>query len=89
MNTDFYRMKRLPPYVIAEVNSMRHAARQAGEDIIDLGMGNPDQPPPQHVIDTVRGCAEARCAWLLTVERHSRPSPRSGKLLWPPLRRGA
>ena len=51
MDTDFYRMKRLPPYVIAEVNSMRHAARQAGEDIIDLGMGNPDQPPPQHVID--------------------------------------
>ena len=51
MNTDFYRMKRLPPYVIAEVNSMRHAARQAREDIIDLGMGNPDQPPPQHVID--------------------------------------
>ena len=51
MQTDFYRMKRLPPYVIAEVNSMRHAARRAGRDIIDLGMGNPDQPPPQHVID--------------------------------------
>ena len=51
MNTDFYRMKRLPPYVIAEVNAMRHAARKAGQDIIDLGMGNPDQPPPQHVID--------------------------------------
>jgi alanine-synthesizing transaminase len=51
MDTDFYRMKRLPPYVIAEVNAMRHAARKAGEDIIDLGMGNPDQPPPQHVID--------------------------------------
>lgn len=51
MNTEFYRMKRLPPYVIAEVNAMRHAARKAGEDIIDLGMGNPDQPPPQHVID--------------------------------------
>ncbi len=51
MQSEFYRMKRLPPYVIAEVNSMRHAARQAGEDIIDLGMGNPDQPPPQHVID--------------------------------------
>ena len=51
MNTEFYRMKRLPPYVIAEVNAMRHAARQAGEDIIDLGMGNPDQPPPQHVIE--------------------------------------
>ncbi|MEL7444618.1 MAG: LL-diaminopimelate aminotransferase [Pseudomonadota bacterium] len=51
MNDQFYRMKRLPPYVIAEVNAMRHAARQSGEDIIDLGMGNPDQPPPQHVID--------------------------------------
>jgi alanine-synthesizing transaminase len=51
MNNQFYRMKRLPPYVIAEVNAMRHAARRAGEDIIDLGRGNPDQPPPQHVID--------------------------------------
>jgi len=51
MNTDFYRMKRLPPYVIAEVNAMRAAARQEGRDIIDLGMGNPDQPPPQHVIE--------------------------------------
>jgi alanine-synthesizing transaminase len=51
MSDEFYRMKRLPPYVIAEVNAMRAAARAAGEDIIDLGMGNPDLPPPQHVID--------------------------------------
>ena len=51
MDEQFYRMKRLPPYVIAEVNAMRHAARKAGRDIIDLGMGNPDRPPPQHVID--------------------------------------
>jgi alanine-synthesizing transaminase len=51
MSEDFYRIKRLPPYVIAEVNAMRAAARAAGEDIIDLGMGNPDLPPPQHVID--------------------------------------
>jgi alanine-synthesizing transaminase len=51
MSEDFYRIKRLPPYVIAEVNTMRAAARAAGEDIIDLGMGNPDLPPPQHVID--------------------------------------
>ena len=58
MDTDFYRMKRLPPYVIAEVNGMRHAARKAGQDIIDLGMGNPDQPPPQHVIDKL--CEVAR-----------------------------
>ena len=58
MEDEFYRMKRLPPYVIAEVNAMRHAARQAGKDIIDLGMGNPDLPPPQHVIDKL--CEVAR-----------------------------
>ena len=51
MSDDFYRIKRLPPYVIAEVNAMRAAARAGGEDIIDLGMGNPDLPPPAHVID--------------------------------------
>jgi len=48
---EFYRIKRLPPYVIAEVNAMRAAARASGEDIIDLGMGNPDLPPPVHVIE--------------------------------------
>lgn len=51
MEHEFYRIKRLPPYVIAEVNAMRAAARAEGRDIIDLGMGNPDQPPPQHVIE--------------------------------------
>ena len=51
MSDEFYRIKRLPPYVIAEVNAMRATARAGGEDIIDLGMGNPDLPPPQHVID--------------------------------------
>ena len=50
MTDDFYRIRRLPPYVIAEVNAMRAAARARGEDIIDLGMGNPDLPPPPHVI---------------------------------------
>ncbi len=58
MDTDFYRIKRLPPYVIAEVNDLRHAARQAGRDVIDLGMGNPDLPPPDHVIDKL--CEVAR-----------------------------
>jgi len=51
VDEEFYRMKRLPPYVIAEVNGMRAAARAGGRDIIDLGMGNPDLPPPRHVID--------------------------------------
>jgi hypothetical protein len=51
MDTDFYRIQRLPPYVFAEVNAMKAAARARGEDIVDLGMGNPDGSPPQHVID--------------------------------------
>ncbi len=49
-NSDFYRIRRLPPYVFAEVNAMKARARLAGEDIIDLGMGNPDQPTPAHIV---------------------------------------
>ena len=49
--TEFPRTKRLPPYVFGIVNELKMAARRAGEDIIDFGMGNPDQPPPQHIID--------------------------------------
>lgn len=48
---EFHRIKRLPPYVFAEVNALKAAARARGEDIIDFGMGNPDMPPPQHVVD--------------------------------------
>jgi alanine-synthesizing transaminase len=48
---DFHRIKRLPPYVFAEVNAMKARARAAGEDIIDFGMGNPDQPTPAHIVD--------------------------------------
>ena len=51
MTEDFYRIRRLPPYVFAEVNAMKAAARARGEDVIDLGMGNPDTPPPPHVLD--------------------------------------
>jgi alanine-synthesizing transaminase len=47
---DFHRIKRLPPYVFAEVNRLKAAARARGADIIDLGMGNPDMPTPQHII---------------------------------------
>lgn len=54
MQSDFYRIGKLPPYVFAEVNKIKAQARAAGHDIIDLGMGNPDSKPPQHVIDKVR-----------------------------------
>jgi alanine-synthesizing transaminase len=48
---DFYRIKRLPPYVLAEVTDLKVKARGRGEDIIDLGMGNPDRPTPRHIVD--------------------------------------
>ena len=49
--SDFYRIKRLPPYVFEQVNRLKARARAGGADIIDLGMGNPDLPAPKHVID--------------------------------------
>lgn len=51
MIEDFHRIKRLPPYVFAEVNRLKAAARARGADIIDLGMGNPDMPVPRHIIE--------------------------------------
>ncbi|MEQ8321422.1 MAG: LL-diaminopimelate aminotransferase [Rhodospirillales bacterium] len=54
MERDFYKIRRLPPYVFAEVNDMKARARAAGADIIDFGMGNPDLPTPQHVVDKLK-----------------------------------
>ncbi len=51
MVEEFYRIKRLPPYVFAQVQALKLDARHRGEDIIDLGMGNPDQPTPPHIVD--------------------------------------
>jgi alanine-synthesizing transaminase len=47
---EFHRIRRLPPYVFAEVNAAKAKARAAAEDIIDLGMGNPDSPTPPHIV---------------------------------------
>lgn len=54
MEVEFHKIRRLPPYVFSEVNEMKARARAAGEDIIDFGMGNPDQPPPEHIIEKMR-----------------------------------
>ena len=51
MIEEFSRIKRLPPYVFNIVNELKAAARARGDDIIDFGMGNPDQPTPQHIVD--------------------------------------
>ncbi len=54
----FDKLMRLPPYVLAEVIELMKSARRSGEDIIDLGMGNPDLPTPPHVVDKI--CEAAR-----------------------------
>jgi len=51
MNTDFYRIKRLPPYIFEEVNRIKARLRAEGTDIIDFGMGNPDMPTPPHIVE--------------------------------------
>jgi alanine-synthesizing transaminase len=55
---DFHKLNRLPPYVFSEVDTLKMAARRAGEDVIDLGMGNPDLATPPHVVDKI--CEAAR-----------------------------
>ena len=87
MDRDFYRIRRLPPYVFAEVNAMKAAARARGEDIIDLGMGNPDGAPPKHVIDKLAEVAgQAQRASLFREPRHPGPAQGPGGLLPAPLR---
>ena len=51
MQSEFHRIRRLPPYVFEEVNRLKAGARARGEDIIDFGMGNPDMPTPSHIVD--------------------------------------
>lgn len=58
MIEDFPRIKRLPPYVFNIVNQLKAEARARGEDIIDFGMGNPDQPTPQHIVDKLKEAAD-------------------------------
>ncbi len=57
---EFPRIKRLPPYVFNIVNDLKAAARARGEDIIDFGMGNPDQPTPQHIVDKLVEAAQRK-----------------------------
>lgn len=56
--SDFPRIKRLPPYVFNTLNQLKTEARARGEDIVDFGMGNPDQPTPQHIVDKLLETAQ-------------------------------
>ena len=79
MTDEYYRIQRLPPYVFAEVNAMKAAARARGEDIVDLGMGNPDGAPPPHVIAKLAEVAAARKAKAMSASRWSKTNNASAR----------
>jgi len=57
MSEDFYRINRLPPYIFNIVNELKVEARKNGDDVVDFGMGNPDQKTPEHIIHKMQECA--------------------------------
>jgi alanine-synthesizing transaminase len=54
MSADFHKIRRLPPYVFAHIDPLKAKARAEGVDVIDLGMGNPDMPTPQHIVEKLQ-----------------------------------
>ena len=88
ISDEFHRIRRLPPYVFAEVNAAKARARAAGEDIIDLGMGNPDSPTPPHIVaKLVEAVQDPRTHRYSRQQGHPRAAPGAGRLLPAPLRR--
>ena len=57
MSEEFYRINRLPPYIFNIVNELKVEARKNGDDVVDFGMGNPDQKTPEHIIRKMQECA--------------------------------
>ena len=79
---EFHKIRRLPPYVFEQVNRLKAQRAPRGADIIDLGMGNPDLPTPEHIVDKlIETVAQAAHPPLFRLARHSRPAPRPGRLL--------
>jgi alanine-synthesizing transaminase len=68
-DSKFRRIERLPPYVFNIVNELKAAARARGEDIIDFGMGNPDQPTPAHIVEKLVDAASRRDTHRYSVSR--------------------
>jgi alanine-synthesizing transaminase len=66
---EFPRIRRLPPYVFNIVNELKAKARARGEDIIDFGMGNPDRPTPQHIVDKLVEAAQRTDTHRYSVSR--------------------
>ncbi|MFZ1575073.1 MAG: alanine transaminase [Chromatiaceae bacterium] len=68
-SSEFSRIQRLPPYVFNIVNELKASARARGEDIIDFGMGNPDQPTPRHIVDKLVEAAQREDTHRYSVSR--------------------
>jgi len=69
LQDEFPRIRRLPPYVFNIVNELKARARLRGEDIIDFGMGNPDQPTPRHIVDKLVEVAQREDTHRYSVSR--------------------
>ena len=69
MKEEFPRIQRLPPYVFTIVNDLKSKARARGEDIIDFGMGNPDQPTPPHIVEKLVEVARRKDTHRYSVSR--------------------
>ena len=82
VQTQFARIKRLPPYVFNITDELKMAARRRGEDIIDFGMGNPDGPTPQHIVDKLVEAAQRPDTHGYSVSQgHPAPAPRDLQLV--------
>ena len=75
---EFSRIKSLPPYLLGIVNNLKYEARRRGEDIIDFGLGNPDMPTPNHIVEKLIESAkkEANHRYSLSCLLYTSPSPR-------------
>ncbi len=86
---EFPRMKRLPPYVFATVNALKMEARRRGEDIIDLGMGNPDLATPPHIVaKLIEAAGKGTNHRYSASQGHHQAQGRHLGLVQAPLRRG-
>ena len=84
------RVARLPPYLFGRINTLIYNKRRAGDDVIDLGMGNPTDPPEEFIIDKLAEAArDPREPRLQQVERHRQPPPRGGAEVLQAVRRAA
>ena len=83
------RMSRLPPYLFGRINALLYKKRRTGDDVIDLGMGNPSDPPQDLVIEKLVEAARSGQSRLQPVDGHSESAPGGGQQIPEEVRRAA